>query len=174
MYLLAIDPGRSSGAVLGYYNHTEPFVPVQSWQLGGGVIGLRDWWRSARLIYDEVVVEKYVPLSGQGFAQTLDSVEPLRCEGFLVSEGVVEDYQPKSPQWQRANEQYFRGGTGKVDKRKRSKLWLKEHGLYLTGGQLEPKRPDSEDRTSALLHAFARMRKINHGPTMAHYFKEDK
>ena len=39
-YVLACDPGKSSGIALLAYNETEPVRLVKAWQFGNGVQGL--------------------------------------------------------------------------------------------------------------------------------------
>lgn len=186
-HLLVIDPGKSTGITLGTYSDTEPYQRVEYWQFGRGLYGLSDWisdhiqnnhlfwydpdgeemWVS--LDHVTIVTEKFVPLQNKGFGLTLDSVEPLRLEGVLVHEGLMPDYAPEEKQWQRADKQYFMGGTKKPEKRKRAKDFLRKHGLYLTGKNVGCK--DAEDVVSSQLHAFAYLRGQRHLPTLNHYFR---
>ena len=41
-YVLAFDPGKSSGVALLSYSETEPARLVKAWQFGNGVQGLID------------------------------------------------------------------------------------------------------------------------------------
>lgn len=175
-YLLSIDPGVSSGVVWGYYDKKLPYEPLQSWQFSGGLIGFQEWWSGRKfghglgypLMPDVIICEKFTPLNNAGFSHTLKSVEPLRIEGALVALGIMPDYMPEHYDvWPRPASLYFMGGSGKADKLKRSRAWLKEHGLLLTGKDVG--QPDAMDVTSATLHAFAYLIRQKHRPTMEHY-----
>jgi len=178
-YQIFIDPGLSSGIVLGHYSDTEPWTRVAYWQVTGGLGGFMDWWDGMVLLVDdggvgmwavdaEWMSEKFIPLSGNGFSHTLGSVEPLRIEGALIALSLMPAEYP-APEWQRADQQYFCGGDNVVEKRKRSKAWLKEHNLYLTGKDVGQK--DAEDVISATLHALSWARK-HHEPSQRHYWPD--
>lgn len=174
-YLLSVDPGWSTGVVLGTYDDDSPFEVEKVWQIPGGVEALARWyyqtfWPVYGGLHFESVVEKFTPRPNGKFGLTLKSVEPLRCEGWLVGERVVEDYHTGSTEWQQPGEQYFAGGKTKVEKKKRQHQWLKEHDLYVTGKMVGA--PDADDVRSTLAHALVKLRKQNHMPTLEHYFKE--
>lgn len=187
-YILAIDPGLSSGIVLGKFSTTEPFERVAFWQVEGGLAGFLEWadrywyidtenWLRF-LISDEfavaagnllVVAEKFTPLTNKGFSHTLDSVEPLRIEGALVAlELMPAEFPDAEHRWQRPAQMYTHGGTDKASRLKASRAWLKSHGLLVTGKQVGCK--DANDVNSAQLHLFAHLRKIRHLPTIRRYF----
>ena len=205
-YLLSVDPGVSSGIVLGTYSETAPYRTVESWQVGGGLQGLLDWLdtnttrfgpmgnllpslsvrsfnpdatftvagveykeiSSTSEIVDVTICEKFTPLQNTGFSLTLKAVEPLRLEGGLVALGIMPDYLPEHYDvWPRPSAMYFKGGSTKAEKLKRSRAWLKEHGLLLTGKDVG--QPDADDAISATLHAFAYLIRKRHLPTMKHY-----
>lgn len=190
-YILAIDPGLSSGIVLGKFSNTEPFERVAFWQVEGGLAGFLEWadrywyintenW-SRFLISDDfdvpagnllVVAEKFTPLTNKGFSHTLDSVEPLRIEGAMVALGLMPaEFPDAEHRWQRPAQMYFSGGNDKASRLKASRAWLKSHGLLVTGKQVGCK--DANDVNSAQLHLFAHLRKIRHLPTIKHYFPEE-
>lgn len=190
-YLLSFDCGKSSGITLWSYSDEEPATRIGAWQFGGGAAGLRDWVET-RLVndpngvwwwdfpgVDEVywskvsyVVEKFTPLQGKGFSLTMDAVEPLVCEGVLIGLRVIPAYEQKTEQdcWQRPASMYFCGGNTKAEKLKRSRAWLKENGLLLTGKDVGC--PDADDAISSTLHALAWFRKF-HRPTIEHYWKDE-
>lgn len=185
--LITIDPGKSSGVTIGTYSDTEPYKRTHAFQIEGGLMGFKDNFRffyrsfTQRLTVGQgrnialqmsrspdlftVVCEKFIPRQ----ALTLDAAEPLRIEGYLVGTGVLPDYIPgkKNPQWQPPSAQYFTGGEGLADKKKRARLWRLEHGLHLTGKDVGC--PDADDANSATMHAIAYMRKW-HKPTQQAYF----
>ena len=190
-YVLSYDLGKSSGVALLAYNETEPVRLVKAWQFGNGVQGLLDWlenhypnsgWllpyspdsEAERLFWSsEVVVvsEKFTPLQGKGFAQTLDSTLPLVCEGVLITCGVMPVYDSKEKRWQRPNTMYMYGGSTLAEKKKRAREFLKKNGLYVTGKELGA--PDNNDAVSAILHGIAYVVKtLEHRPTWDAYFEE--
>ena len=190
-YVLSYDLGKSSGVALLAYNETEPVRLVKAWQFGNGVQGLLDWlenhypnsgWllpyspdsEAERLFWSsEVVVvsEKFTPLQGKGFAQTLDSTLPLVCEGVLIAYWIMPVYDSKEKRWQRPNTMYMYGGSTLAEKKKRAREFLKKNGLYVTGKELGA--PDNNDAVSAILHGIAYVVKtLEHRPTWDAYFEE--
>ena len=201
-YVLACDPGKSSGIALLAYNETEPAKLVKAWQFGNGVQGLIDWLDVHRLWdYDcgygsheqiwilpmtahpsssgyvrdsqlTVISEKFTPLQGKGFAQTLDSTLPLVCEGVLIAYGIMPVYDSKEKRWQRPNPMYMYGGSTLAEKKKRAREFLKKHGLYVTGKELGA--PDNNDAVSAILHGIAYVVKtLEHRKTWDAYYETE-
>lgn len=190
--LVTIDPGLSTGVAIGTFSDTEPYNRTHAFQIEGGLRGFLDnFWFEYDYMYadyrlevggtydcrydveDEMpvfVAEKFTPRAGQGFSHTLASTEPLRIEGALIALNLMPDYQKAegNARWQQPAQQYFCGGSGVTEKRKRAKAFLKEHGLYLTGKDVGQK--DAEDAISATLHALAYMRSMKHMPTLRYYF----
>ena len=169
--ILSIDPGVSSGLVLGDFTETRGLTRWDAWQVSGGLLGLIGWMdcnTTALEVADVTICEKFVPLNNKGFGHTLKSVEPLRIEGALIVEGVMLDYTPDTfDVWPRPASMYFMGGANKREKLQRSRAWLKEHGLLLTGKDVG--QADADDAISATLHAFAYLLHQRHLPTMKHY-----
>lgn len=192
-YLLSVDPGRSTGITLWEVPDNTHAIMLGAWQFRDGLHGFLDWYRDHTDVgYGEVVgwlfhdaevwgtvrlhevraaVEKFTPLQNKGFSLTLDSVEPLRIEGALVAMGIVPDYAPDSPHWQRPNEMYWVPGKNAAEKRKRQTAWVKDRfpELHLTGKSVNA--PDADDARSAQWHALAYLRR-NHLPSARHYFPE--
>lgn len=185
-YVLSIDGGKSTGIALFSYSDTEAVRLVTGWQFSGGVSAFVDWARKLwsdeslpfNLTIDEwangvdypeltIVAERFVPLTGKGFSQTSDSVEPLRAEGAMIALGLMPaDYS--DTRWARPAAMYWAGGDTLADKKKRLRAWLKEHDMYLMGKDLAA--PDSDDFVSAAAHGIAYFRRINHIPTLEAYF----
>lgn len=176
-HLLAFDPGRSTGVALGRYTDTEPYTLVKAWQFTGGATGLIAWLDDH---FDTgyspdpnftVISEKFVPVAGGGFAQSLDSTYPLVCEGVLIAYGLMPEYDKVEKVWQRASQQYRQGGSTKAEKRKKSKQFLRDNGLYVYGKQLGA--PDNEDAVSAILHSLTYMTTtLRHKPTFEAYYRK--
>lgn len=180
-YVLACDPGKSSGFALVGYNKTEVWLE-KAWQVEGGVSGLIRWTNRGVLplrlassgIYGmlgsikyhaddlTVISEKFTPLSGGGFNQTLDSVEPLRGEGALIALGLMPDYP--DPKWRRPDRQYLYGGANLAEKKRRAHRFLKDSGFYVTGKDVGCK--DANDARSAMLHGLSYLAQVvKHKPT---------
>lgn len=173
-YLLSIDPGVSTGiALFSYTDETVP-VGVQVWQFRGGAEGLNEWIESHTVKDDPeeptlvslpewpnwypatYIAEKFNARNTGSFSYTTASLEPLRCEGVLVAHGLPDEYvQP--PQ------QYFAGGTGKADKKKRQHAALRDLGYYVTGKEVDS--PDADDARSALAHGLAYLARNGHRPS---------
>lgn len=188
-YLLAWDVGKSTGVALGSYSDTEPYRLVKAWQFGNGIQGLQEWldehWvqsKKALVISGEtyvddghfltIMAEKFVPIPGGGFSQGLDSTLPLVGEGVLIGRGLMPPYTPTEKRWQRASAQYRQGGKDRAEKRKISRKFLKDNGLYVFGKELGA--PDSEDAMSAILHSLNYMTHVlHHRPTWDTYYTKE-
>lgn len=154
----------------------------KAWQVEGGTSGLIRWVNRGVLplrlvgsgIYGTrgeikfnaetltVISEKFTPLSGGGFNQTLDSVEPLRGEGALIALGLMPDYP--DPKWRRPDRQYLYGGGSLAEKKRRAHRFLKDSGFYVTGRDVGCK--DANDSRSAILHALSYLSQVGkHKPT---------
>ena len=201
-YVLAFDPGKSSGIALLSYSETEPARLVKAWQFGNGVQGLLDWldahrpgdydcgygsheqiWilpmtahpSSSGYVRDSqltVISEKFTPLQGKGFAQTLDSTLPLVCEGVLIAHGIMPVYDSKEKRWQRPSLMYRHGGSTLAEKKKRSRAFLKKNGLYVLPKELGT--PDNNDAISAILHGLNYItHTLNHRSTWDAYYETE-
>lgn len=192
-YMLVIDPGRSTGIVLGHYTDSEPWSLVRAWQVPGGVIGFSDWYNdiqqksilplkhcasergymmAGRLDFErtEIYAEKWIPYPTPGHSPTLDSSYSLVVEGALICLYLMPEEFPHE-RWVRSSEQYFNGGAKVAEKRKLRQTWLKKKGLWLTGKDVGQK--DADDAISAISHSINIMRKKAHPPTLAKYFSEE-
>lgn len=180
--LVSIDPGISSGIVIGTFSKEQPLQIVGGSQVEGGLEGFLGFLSANDLKFPDAdspsgfgdtvyVAERFVPLAAQGFSHTAKSVEPLRVEGALVALGYMPA-DPTEPGWQRPSQQYWVQGKNATEKRRRQKAWFKEHHpeLYKTGKDVGCK--DAEDYWSALFHAFAYLRGLRHEPTLRYYWPE--
>lgn len=178
---LAIDPGLSTGVCLFSWGGGELdyFKQEAVWQFPGGAAGLAKFldYKKVRLVggipmidnipLARIVVEKFTPRSNEGFSLTQMSVEPLRGEGVLIGRG----FEPFID-WQEPAMQYFMGGSSLPDRKKRSREFLRHHGLYVTGSMVGQK--DADDAISAELHAIAWLRRTRHLPTLVELFQEEE
>lgn len=172
MKLISVDPGVSSGIVFGHWGTAKALVIDGQYQISGGLEGVMEFFTENRAEFrsSTVVAEKFTPRSGQGFSHTLKSVEPLRVEGALIALNLMPSYP--DPRWRQPSAQYFTGGSDPKDRKRRSREFLKEHGLYLTGKSVG--QPDADDAISATLHLFGYALQTKHIPTLKKYFKEDE
>lgn len=168
--LLSIDPGMSVGWCLGSYTDTEPWMLDDFGQFEGGLGGFMAWSETMPRA-DNRVVERFVPLTGQGFSHTAKSVEPLRVEGAVVALGLMPA-DPTAEGWHRASQQYWVSGKNAPEKRRKQKLWVKENHpeLYKTGKDVGCR--DAEDYWSSLFHSLTYMRHLRHMPTLSYYWPE--
>jgi len=173
-YILSFDPGKSSGIAYGKVGVGTPYELIERWQFSGGLSGLLGWMDRYPDVFDYplcppadeddhvIISEKFVPLQGKGFAQTLDSTEPLRCEGALVARYYMPDYP--DPRWRRPAEMYLYGGSDLTEKKKRARMFLKDHGILTTGKNVG--QPDGDDANSAIWHGISyAARVLKHRPT---------
>lgn len=180
-YGLAVDPGMSNGVCLFSWGdeQDEYFKQEKLWQFEGGAPALARFLTikrirltvSGELLIGDIPltwmpVEKFTPRSHEGFSLTQKSAEPLRGEGVLIGRGFETFIE-----WQEPSAQYFMGGINLPDRKKRSREFLKLHGLYVTGKLVGQK--DANDAISAELHAIAFLRKRRHMPTLMELFGED-
>lgn len=172
MHLLSIDTGWSTGIALLSVPDDAPAMLAGAWQFEGGVSALMDWHNGLPPVADETIVEKFTARATDGFSYTTRSLEPLVCEGFLIAHGYVPPYQSaKTPGWVQPPAQYFAGGKGKADKKKRQHAFLKATGeFYVTGKQFGT--PNADDARSAIAHGLAYLRET-HAPTRAHYWRDE-
>jgi hypothetical protein len=111
-----------------------------------------------------VIAEKFTARNTRGFAYTTASLEPLRGEGALIALGLMPDYTPKEERWRDPSLQYFSGGSGKAERKKRQHAFLKANGFYKTGKDFGT--PDADDFRSAASHGLAYLaRELHHKPT---------
>lgn len=106
-----------------------------------------EWTRSVT-----VIAEKFTARSTKGFAYTTASLEPLRCEGALIALGLMPDYTVSEKRWRDPSLQYFSGGSGKAERKKRQHAFLKANGFYRTGKDFGT--ADADDFRSACAHGI--------------------
>lgn len=111
-----------------------------------------------------VISEKFTARNTQGFSYTTASLEPLRCEGALIALGLMPDYTVAEKRWRDPSLQYFAGGTGKAERKKKQRLFLKTNGFYQTGKDFGT--ADADDFRSACAHGINYIaRELKHRPT---------
>lgn len=187
--LISIDPGKSTGIVIGTYSDTEPFKLTHYFQFEGGAEGFLEkvtsyyderGWPEDRLeigpeVFDlgdtgpsgsiTVIAEKFTARgSANKFSYKTDALEPLRVEGAILALGL-------RPTWVSPQHQYFAGGESK-NSSTNAHRWLKDNGFHITGKHVGC--PDANDARSALLHAISFLRRTEHKPTLEKYFPEEE
>lgn len=177
--LISIDPGMSTGLIVGTYSDAEPFKLTHAFQIEGGVEGFieflnpkyNDVWFFGGVRFEvphdlTVLVEKFTARGAAAgpFALRTEALEPLRIEGALLAMGVPIT-------WVQPPQQYFLPGKDKAEKKKRQHAWLKDNGFYIAPKDVGCK--DADDARSAIAHGLAWLRK-RHMPTARHYFKGEE
>lgn len=180
-YGLSVDPGVSTGVCLFSWDDDQPFRQEELWQFGNGAAGLRAFLVGTgihlvgplskpafgSIPLSAIVVEQFTPRSHAGFALTRAAVEPLRGEGVLIGRGLDPFIW-----WAEPAAQYFMGGNDLKERKKRSREFLKLHGIYATGKTVGQK--DADDAISAELHAIAWLRRRRHQPTLVELFTPEE
>ena len=111
-----------------------------------------------------VICEKFTARNNRGFSYTTASLEPLRGEGALIDRGIMPDYTVAEKRWRDPSLQYFAGGTGKAERKKKQHSFLKANGFYRTGKDFGT--ADADDFRSACAHGIAYIaRELHHRPT---------
>lgn len=111
-----------------------------------------------------IIAEKFTARNTRGFSYTTASLEPLRCEGALIALGLMPDYTVAEKRFRDPSLQYFSGGSGKAERKKRQHAFLKANGFYRTGKDLDA--PDADDYRSSAAHGIAYIaRELKHKPT---------
>lgn len=178
-YVLSIDPGVSTGIALLSFEEDSPAELVEGWQFTGGVVSLDSWIRDnyrgpswgwqfksgGRPYFPvRVITEKFTARNTRGFSYTTASLEPLRGEGALIALGLMPDYTLAEKRWRDPSLQYFAGGSGKAERKKRQHAFLKANGFYRTGKDFGT--ADADDYRSAVAHGISYIaRELKHRPT---------
>lgn len=170
-YLISIDPGITSGIAVFHYTKTQPAKLVHVDQFRGGVEELITRVTELKKQYKNAIYicEDFQARPQNGFSYTTASLEPLACIGALTALHIID--RKNRNQMVTPAMQYFSGGKGKQERKKRQHAWLKETGLYVTGKQFGT--PDADDARSAIAHGVAWLRK-HHKPTAKRYFPPNK
>lgn len=191
--LISIDPGMSTGVIVGTYSDDTPFELTHAFQIEGGVEGFLDNVSTPENGYGDQLVNVKLPGPGgvratfgeevevtvlaekftargsanTGFSYRTEALEPLRVEGAILALGI-------NPIWVSPQLQYFVGGESKAEKLKNRNAWFKEHrdlGYYITGKDVGCK--DADDARSALAHCISFLRREKHLPTLSLFRKEE-
>lgn len=167
MLVVSLDPGESSGvAVLTYGEYAAELV--DAFQVSGGVTGFLTLLDMLRPYEGQGtwICEKYSPRpsTATGFQQSLKTSLPLVCEGVLIGRGLMPVYAPSEKRFRDPSLQYFSGGSGKAERKKRQHAFLKANGFYKTGKDFGT--ADADDFRSAAAHGIAYVaRELKHRPT---------
>lgn len=163
-YLFSLDPGKNTGAALGYYDDDTPYQLLERWQIHGGLEGFAQWTEhgAGGLDFDERVVERFV-LSGDN--EFTADLTPKEIEGYLRGVLTADEYAAIT--WQLRSDKSRLTGYPKsaVTKAQRQRVrfnFLKEHGLFAAGA-------DNDDSNDAIVHALVYLKR-RHRPTVLRYW----
>lgn len=195
--LISIDPGMSTGIIVGTYSDDTPFELTHAFQIEGGVEGFLKNVRFLRGDYGEygtLAIGNLISPSdffdiwsedGEGEIQETGDVlvEKFTARGaaagpFALRTEALEPLRVEGAliamgfptTWVQPPQQYFLPGKDKAEKKKRQHAWLKENGFYIAPKDLGTK--DADDARSALAHAISWLRRQKHKPTLDLFRKE--
>lgn len=160
--LLSLDPGKSTGAALAYYDATTPYRLLQRWNILGGVEGFVKWWHDECPEFDELVVEKFILDGSNKFTADLT---PREIEGALVAllwgTGVTPAYQLRSAKGDLIS--YPPEAKTKTQRQRVRFNYLDRFGLFAKGAH-------NDDSNDAITHGLVALKKARHAPTVRAYF----
>lgn len=168
MLVVSLDPGESSGGAVLRVGDSQPAELLAAYQVDGGVagfLGLLDTLEEYRG-FATWICEKYSPRpsTATGFQQSLKTTLPLVCEGVLIGRDLMPVYSSSEKRYRDPSLQYFSGGTGKAERKKRQHAFLKANGFYRTGKDFGT--ADADDFRSATAHGINYIaRELKHKPT---------
>lgn len=197
--LTSLDPGVSTGLIVGTYSNDTPFELTHSFQIEGGV---EEFIKSVRVVqgrfgeYGLLIVEtsnnsetQYIDLWDYETPELCENESyTILCEKFTARGTATGPFALKTdaleplrvegailamgikPIWVSPVQQYILGGKDKAEKKKRQHAWLKEHGYYIAPKDVGTK--DADDVRSATAHAISWLRRQKHQPTLD-MFRED-
>lgn len=150
--LISLDPGMSTGICIGTYSDTAPWIRKAVFQVGGGLPGFLEWYRSGLPDFkkDAVWVSEKFILRANDFVADLTAV---RIEAALETLGIKAHYQLRT-----------------------AKALIPDHtlkrlDLWLTGKDVMA--PDANDANDATRHALVYMRThLRHQPTISAYWPD--
>jgi hypothetical protein len=155
------DFGKVTGVTHGWYGPTKPYELVCNWHVRGGLQGFMEWMElngmfiTPRFPGDVVVAEKFTQSPGNDFLANID--------GIPIEGALAMAIYPNPVVWQTRNQKQKAGMYDAI---------LKEHGLWVTGDDVE--WGDGRDANDCIIHALEYLRTTaKHLPTLRKYFKED-
>lgn len=159
--LLSFDPGKATGAALGYYDDTTPYRLVDRWQILGGLDGFMDWLDETKPPADEIVVEKFV-LMRNDFVADLSGV-PIEGDiaRYARGLGVPVIWQTRADKGSLVG--YPPTARTNAQKQRVRFNFLRDHGLFMPGTQ-------NDDSNDAVSHGLIRLKRMGHRPTLEHYW----
>ena len=144
--LLALDPGKTTGASWWYYDDSTPIKLLKHTQVKGGLDGVIDEFINLTPAICDVIVCESFKLDGR---TPNPDVTPLQIEGVLSYAsklyGIPVVYQANNMKAHATDD------------------FLKKHDLWFKG---------APHATDSARHAIAYMKRIKHRPTLEHYFSQ--
>ena len=168
-YVMAIDPGRATGVAIGRLSITMPMEVVFTGIISGGTYGFAEWLHDTN--DGKSIIENDCSYNCPEESAELEYHKDSVCENFKVRcgnfvpdleplriEGVVMDHFGSVTQWHTP-----------ADKSMVTDDFLKEHGLWLTGKDVD--HEDARDANDAMIHLFVHAMRIRHIPTLETYWR---
>lgn len=166
-YIFSLDPGKNSGAALGYCDDNTEYRLIRRWQIHGGLEGFAGWCEGDGGQYirhvDERVVERFILSPDNEFTADLT---PKEIEGYLRGVLTADEYAAIT--WQSRTLKalltgYPKTATSKAKKQRVRFDFLKRFDLFEPG-------TDNDDSNDAIVHALVFLKKRRHLPTLRHYW----
>lgn len=144
--LIAIDPGKATGIIIGSYSETEPLKIMSNWVTHNGIKEFAQWYWGESLFWShmaEWIVEDFTLRGSNDFVADLSGVEII---GFL--KGIYLQVH-----WQSRTLKHLVPDSV-----------LKHNGYWTTGKAVG--HTDGRDVNDATIHALAWLAKQKHEPTL--------
>jgi hypothetical protein len=174
-HLLSIDPGKNTGAAIGYYDAVTPYRLIERFQIHNGLAGFVETVLAGVFsIADEMVVESFSLREENDFAA---DITPLRIEGAIETMMLMGDLLiPDRIAWQQPSakgsligySEKAKAATGRRGKtmRQRERFdFLDRFGMFRPG-------TENDDSHDAITHALVHLKRRKHSPTMAAFWPE--
>lgn len=149
---LAIDPGKISGLVWGWFDEATPWhqVHVEAWDFEEFSTMI---WNAEVNWGDHLIVERFVPQSGGDFTLKENDLAGVETIGMIRHANT-------------ASEVYWRT---RADKSQVNDQVLKDNGLWVTGKKV--RWTDGRDVNDATIHSLGHVAfTLEHAPTLTKYF----
>jgi len=157
-YLLTIDPGRSTGIALGFYDAITPYRLIERWNVLGGVAGFIHWWKTTDISFDEIVIESFVLDPDNKFSADLT---PVQIEGMIMAllygSGLSLVWQPRTDK--AGLKPYPKDCTTSTQRQRFRFDFLDQFGLFAAGAA-------NDDSNDAVTHALVHLKRLRHMPSM--------
>lgn len=164
--LLSVDPGKSTGIAIGYYDAITPYRLLHRWNILGGLAGFEAWWYEAHAPggileaqnYD-LVVEHFRLSSKNKFVADLT---PKEIEGaiHILNNAMYARPITWQPRTDKASLIGYPPECKTQTQRQRFRFnFLKRFGMFAPGTR-------NDDSNDAITHALIYLKRAKHAPSL--------